>query len=379
MFLGLMAAFFFGIVFQSGILGGNTPTPVPTFTPPPTYTPYPTYTPPPTATATFTLTATNTPTETATSTATSTATDTPTATLTFTPPPTYTPYPTYTPPPTATATFTLTATNTPTETATSTATSTATATPTATLTFTPPPTYTPYPTYTPPPTATATNTPTATATSTPPNTAIPLQVIASNIQSLGQLVTARQEHVVVGLEVHDPALLGCLYTTRHVAKGVFEAGIDLTAVDADNIHRHLFGQLWKVTVPSPALTSCYIEEIEQYDRQGGGTASCFGNNWEAMKDIGKHLAMERLREEALGQLPRDAESESPRESILARAERQAAIVLRSFISDLTGQQVDIEFMDPPENPEHPRACTVAPPPNWERHQPDNDRDWRRTE
>ena len=132
-------------------------------------------------------------------------------------------------------------------------------------------------------------------------------------------------------------------------------------------------------MPSPALTSCYIEEIEQYDRQGGGTASCFGNNWEAMKDIGKHLAMERLREEALGQLPRDAESESPRESILARAERQAAIVLRSFISDLTGQQVDIEFMDPPENPEHPRACTVAPPPNWERHQPDNDRDWRRTE
>ena len=334
-FGGLLLAFALGIFFQTRVGGSASPTPLPTYTPPPTSTPYPTHTPYPTntplptETPTLTLTITHTPTSTPTSTATatptmtSTPTDTPTSTPTFTPLPTHTPYPTYTPLPTAT----------PTDTPTSTPTNT--------------------------PTATPTDTPTSTATITP----IPPRIILSGIQTLGKLITIEKEIALVDIEVRDPAPLGCAYTAQHLARGVIEVGIDLTAFDEDSIHRNFVGLPVKITAPSPAISSCRIEYFRQYDKQGGGTASCFANNWDAMSDIGRHLAMKEFLKEA------------QTEEIVERAQNQAALVLRGFISDLTGSRVEIEFEAAPEEPVIPQSCQIDPPADWERR--DDSNGWRR--
>ena len=367
-FVGLLVAFAIGAFFQTRVGGSASPTPLPTYTPPPTstpyptHTPYPTYTPLPTETPTLTLTLTHTPsstptsTSTATPTMTSTPTDTPTSTPTFTPLPTHTPYPTYTPLPSATPTDTPT--TTPTDTPTATPTDTPTTTPTDTPTATPTDTPTTTPTDTP--TATPTNTPTSTATITP----IPPRIILSGIQTLGKLITIEKEIAIVDIQVRDPAPLGCAYTAQHLARGVIEVGIDLTAFDEDSIHRNFVGLPVKITAPSPVISSCRIEFFRQYDKQGGGTASCFANNWDAMSDIGRHLAMKEFLVEA------------QTEEIMERAQNQAALVLRSFISDLIGSRVEIEFEDAPEEPIIPQSCEIDPPANWEIR--DDQSGWRRS-
>ena len=383
-FAGLLAAFAIGMLFQSrsSLLPvsqpTNTPLPTytsyPTYTPPPTYTPYPTYTSIPTNTPTLTHTPTNTPTNTSaptntpTNTPTATPTDTPTVTPTYTPPATYTPYPTYTSLPTNTPTLTHTPTKTPTDTPTATPTDT----PTVTPTFTPPPTYTPYPTYTPFPTATATSTSTdtptvtptntatatstatATPTATPTNTPIPPRSIVTGIQTLGELITVRTELAHVDLMVHYPASIACAYSANHVARGVIEAGIDLTAIDEDSIQHHFFSNAYTVTAPRPMITSCRIEYFRQYDKRGGGGMICFANDWQDMSDIGRHLAMNHFVQAAL------------EGGVLAKAEQQASIVLRNFIGDVTNSRVDIEFEEAAEEPMIPDSCQLEPPLDWEK-------------
>lgn len=318
--------------------------PLPSLTPNATYTPLPTHTPYPTDRPT------DTPTDTA----------TPTVTLTFTPYPTNTPYPTYTPFPTATPSSTLTDTPTPT------VTDTATATPTATLTNTPTATATITPTLTNTPTSTATLTPTPTDTATPTVTPISPRTIMSGIRSLGRLITVEQQFAIVDIVVRDPAPLGCAYTAQHIAKGVIEAGIDLFAMDEGNVQRNLFGYPEKVIAPYPAISSCRIEYFSQYNRRGGGTASCFANNWDAMSDIGRHLAMEQLVKEA---------SDS---DILERAEWQTTLVLNNFLSELIGRRIEIEYQDAPAEMIIPPSCRVDPPANWVPHD-QNKVNWKRTE
>ena len=196
----------------------------------------------------------------------------------------------------------------------------------------------------------------------PTRTPIPPGAILSSILELGQLITIRQEFATVDLEVRDPAPLGCTYTAQHVAKGVVEAGVDLTAIDEASIRRNFFGYPEKVKVPSPTISSCRIEYFRQYDKQGGGTAKCYGNNWDAMSDIGRHLAMELFVREALER------------EILEIAEEQVSLVLGSSIRSLIGGHAQIEFDDSPEVPIIPPSCKIEPPANWE---PREDGSWGR--
>ncbi|MDE2820869.1 MAG: DUF4230 domain-containing protein [Chloroflexota bacterium] len=288
-----------------------TSTPMPTYTalpPLPTHTDLPTYTPYPTATPTDTATATDTPTNTPTSTA------TPSSTATFTPYPTYTAPPSQTPLPTHTDL----------------------------------PTYTPYPTVTP--TDTATHTPTSTATITP----LPPRTILSNIRAQAKLITMQMELAIVELTVRNPASRACAYSAKHVAEGVIEAGIDLTAIDEDDIEhkRTLFDSFYEVSAPAPAISSCRIEFFRQYEKQGGGTAVCFHNNWSAMSDIGRHLAMDALVQDALER------------GILEQAWQQAEIALGDFARKLTGGNVDIKFEKALNEPLIPDSCRLDVPNGW---------------
>ena len=283
-FVGLLLAFGFGVVFQSGIGGGVPPTPILTFTPPPTYTPYPTHTLLPTDMPTLTHTPTNTP----------------------------------------------------------------TSAPTATPTNTP----------------TSTSTPTNTPTSTPTNTPIPPERILKGIQETGQLITIKAEMAQVGLEVRYRANIACEYSAKHAAVGVIEAGIDLEAIDEDTISYSFFNNTYTITVPVPTISSCRIEYIDQYIKEGGGTATCFANEWMDMEDIARGFAMKRFVREAL------------EDDILRQAGDQATYVLGNLVRELTGSRVHIEYAEAPDEPIIPESCQPKLPPGWNI---DDEGKWRKTD
>lgn len=280
-----------------------------------------------------------------------------TALPSHTPLPTHTGLPTYTPLPTATPTHTATAT------ATSTNSPTSTATPSNTTTFTPYPTYTALPSHTPLPTHTAWPTYTPFPTATPTLTPIPPRTILSGIRAQANLITMQMELALVNMEVRNPASRACAYSAKHVAKGVIEAGIDLSAIDENSVDYHILGNSYTLRAPAPVLSSCRIEHFGQYEQRGGGTAICFHNNWSEMSDIGRHLSMKALVQDALER------------GILQKAQRQASYVLEDLVRELTGRSVHIEFAEMPEEPLIPHSCQLSPPDGWEQ---DYEGGWKRS-
>lgn len=264
----------------------------------------------------------------------------------FGPAPTAIPSPTDTHIPTASATYTDTPSTTPTATATTTSTGTPTATPTSTAT----PTNTPTATHT----ATATPTPTSTATptSTPTNTPIPPSRILKGIQESGQLITLKTEMAEIRIEVIYRGHLNCEYSAKHAAVGVIEAGIDLEQIDENSITYHVRENSYVISAPAPAISSCRIEELDQYIQQGGGTATCFANEWMDMAEIARHLAMQRFVQEAL------------EDDMLERAGKQAEFVLGNLIRELTGSRVHIEYAEAQEEPVLPDSCQPKLPLGW---------------
>ena len=269
------------------------------------------------------------PTETPLPTATSTAYPTFTA---LPPLPTYTALPTYTQPPTATSS------NTPTD----------------APTFTPFPTYTALPSHTPLPTHTDMPTYTPFPTATPTMTPISPRTILSGIRAQAKLITFQMELAVVEMKVINPASRACAYSAKHVAEGVIEAGINLSAIDENSIDYRLFGNSYTLRMPAPVLSSCRIEFFRQYDKRGGGTAVCFHNNWSAMSDIGRHLSMDALVQEALER------------RILEKAQQQATYVLGDLVRELTGRSVHVKFEKMPEVPLIPSSCQLSPPADWDK-------------
>jgi hypothetical protein len=262
---------------------------------------------------------------------------------------------------TSTATFTPTLTSTPSNTPRPTATSSSTPMPTVTPSDTP----TNTPTYTP--TATPTNTPThtSTPTSTPTKTPIPPAKILKGVQDSGQLITVISEMAEIKLlEVRYRANYPCEYSAKHAAVGVIEAGINLEEINEKNIKFDVGNNSYSIFAPAAAISSCRLEEIDQYIQLGGGTARCFANEWMDMEDIARHLAMELFVKKALG------------DETLERAEKHAEYILGNLIRELTGTQVDIMFADRSDEPFIPDSCQIALPLGWNK---DSEGRWIKTE
>lgn len=266
------------------------------------------------------------------------------------------PLPTSTPTQTSTRTATATATLTQTSSATPTATPSNTPTPTDTPSYTPTNSPTPTNTSTPTPTPTNTSTLTSTPTATPTNTPIPPSRILKGIQERGQLITIKAEMADVGLEVRYRGHINCEYSAKHAAVGVVEAGIDLEAINEESITYNFSENSYSIIVPAPAMSSCRIEEIDQYIKLGGGTATCFANEWMDMEDIARHLAMKRFVQEAL------------EDDTLERAGKHAEFILGNLIRELTGSRVHIEFADAPDEPILPESCQPRLPLGWRQNE-----------
>ena len=329
LFIALVIAFLIGGFFPLVPNFIQPATPLPTHTPNPTYTPFPT------------ATATDTPTHTPTPTVTNTSTPFPT----YTPLPTNTPNPTYTPLPTYTPFPTPTATNTPTHTPTPTVTNTSTPFPTYTPlpTNTPNPTYTPLPTYTPFPTATSTSTPTFTPTVNP------RRIILDNLIPLEQLdvtsAEANQENIT---SINNGIFNLCGYSANHAYYGVIEVGIDLSGIGKDNIIYDSVSDNVTVILPLPAITSCRIEYIDQYD----GSHTLCGTDWDTLRQLAQHDVMS------------DFVTEVKERGILDRAEFQATLLMGSLVSRLTNKLVNIEYETTDAEPELPPSCITEIPSGW---------------
>ena len=147
----------------------------------------------------------------------------------------------------------------------------------------------------------------------------------------------------IGLAVRYPGNIACEYSATHASVGVIEAGINLEAINEDSISYDFFSDTYTIIVPAPAIASCRIEEFDQYIQQGGGTATCFANEWMDMEDIARHLSMKRFVREALD------------DDILERAGDQATFVLGNLIRELTGRRVHVKYAEAPERAHHPRV------------------------
>ena len=247
-----------------------------------------------------------------------------------------TPTPSHTPTNTSTPTATFTPSNTPTPTATPSSTSTPTVTPSDTPTNTP--------TYT----ATYTPTLTPTLTLTPTTTPIPPRIVFRSFRELGTLVTADQDaaqEIRVSVEAGIANLCG--HGANHFAFGVIEAGLDFSKIDNSSISYSLFSG-YKILVPSPQITSCRIEYIEQYD----GSSSFCRKNWDIVRQLAQHHAMENFVEDAI------------ENGILNRAAERAGYVIENFVIGLTGKPVVVEFKERDPEVELPPSCEPRIPNGW---------------
>ena len=159
--------------------------------------------------------------------------------------------------------------------------------------------------------------------------------------------------------------IACEYSAKHAAVGVIEAGVNLQTIEEDSIRHKFFNDTYMIFVPAPTISSCRIEYIDQYTQQGGGTATCFANEWMDMEDIARGLFIEQILNEALLE-----------DDILVQAGDQAIYVLGNLIRELTGSRVQIEYATTPNESIIPDSCKPELPQGWHT---DNEGKWIKTD
>ena len=160
------------------------------------------------------------------------------------------------------------------------------------------------------------------------------QTIITGIQPLGQLVSVSVSVAKADIAVVvDTGGVGglCNHRANHVAQGAVEAGIDFTRITENNIAYNESTDTYTITLPSPQLTTCRIEYIRQYERDGGNP-TC-GIDWDSVRLIANYVATEEFAQDTL------------EGGILERAETETTTLMESFIFSLTGSNVVVQYAD----------------------------------
>lgn len=169
-----------------------------------------------------------------------------------------------------------------------------------------------------------------------------------SFRELGTLVTGDQE---AGQEIRVSVEAGianlCGHGANHFTFGVIEAGLDFSKINDDSISYSLFSG-YTIEAPAPQITSCRIEYIEQYD----GSSTFCRTNWDVVRRLAQHHAMENFVDDAI------------ENGILDRAKERAAYVIENFVIGLTGKPVIVEFMDYEHEVELPSSCESSVPLGW---------------
>lgn len=183
-------------------------------------------------------------------------------------------------------------------------------------------------------------------------TIMPSRTIVSSLQPLGQLVSISAEvaQADIGVSVHTGSLNLCGHSANHVARGVIEAGVDITQVEEDSVTYDEATNTYTLTLPAPGITSCRIEYIRQYERSGGGV-TC-GVDWDNIRLLAQHEAMNRFTADTL------------EGGILNRAQRETTLLMQSFVSALTGSNVRVIYAPATGETRLPPSCQPQVPRGW---------------
>jgi hypothetical protein len=168
------------------------------------------------------------------------------------------------------------------------------------------------------------------------------QTILTGLQPLGQLVSisASVAKADIAVVVDTGGVGGlCNHRANHVAQGAVEAGIDFTQITENNITYNESTDTYTITLPPPQITSCRIEYIRQYERDGGNP-TC-GIDWDSVRLIANYVATEEFAQDTLDG------------GILERAETETTTLMESFIFSLTGSNVIVQYAD--------AGATIIPP------------------
>ena len=102
-------------------------------------------------------------------------------------------------------------------------------------------------------------------------------------------------------------------------------------------------------LPPPAITSCRMEYIRQYD----SSRTWCGVDWDMLRLLGQAQSMQKFVDRSLNT------------DILGRAERQAGIIVGSFAHALTGSRTHITFAERDGNLILPLSCQPEIPSGWQ--------------
>lgn len=176
------------------------------------------------------------------------------------------------------------------------------------------------------------------------------RTILNGIRGFGQLVTVAVEvaKADIRVEVNEGFLNYGHYRASHVAVGVIEAGIDITAVGEANVRFDIANEIYHVILPPPLITSCRIEYIDQY----GASLTLLPADWDVIRQLAQY--------EALTEFSRDALEGG----ILARAGEEAALRIGDFISAITGKTAVVNYQENASNASSPQSCVPEPPQGW---------------
>ncbi|KXK53172.1 MAG: hypothetical protein UZ13_00904 [Chloroflexi bacterium OLB13] len=178
------------------------------------------------------------------------------------------------------------------------------------------------------------------------------QTIFQGIRSLGQLVTVKVEVAKAGIDVvtHYGIANVCRVGASHVAQGTIEAGIDLGAVTAEDIVFDEASSTYTIRLPAARLTGCYLDPIATQQYRSFGTSPVCWIDSDEMRRLASYVAINEFRDDAL------------EGGILLDAQRQADVVITSFVRALTSKEVKIEFQTGQN--ELPVSCQPEPPGLW---------------
>lgn len=168
------------------------------------------------------------------------------------------------------------------------------------------------------------------------------------IQSLSELTTTRFNYAEVSAAQRDvPQWLSLLYgdSVVMVLVGTIEAGIDISQITEEAIVYDEASQILTVTLPAPALQTCFLDESQSYVVTRD--TAIFADTMDGLEDQVRQNALIYYRDTAV------------EEGILVDAEIEARATMTELLDVLVNDEtvmINIAFDAPPLEPIIPGSC-----------------------
>jgi len=174
------------------------------------------------------------------------------------------------------------------------------------------------------------------------------QTLVREILPKAELVTASAQLAKSGIliGVQQGVANACGYSADHVATGTIEAGVNLADLSEQSVVYDALTDTYTVSVPAPRLTSCHIDQIQQYNV----TFTACSQDVIGAQALASYIAITEFRDDAI------------EGGLLQRAEREVRLALRDLLTQFTTSKIVIQFM-PPDNV-YPASCQPEVPPAW---------------